>query len=86
MLLPRGMAGRGEVRSSQPELKDPEAGGAGKGNPSRDPLGGSVDAQGRGCVRTDTLGEQLKKLEPPLQPFEGGEEISSCSVPHNFSS
>lgn len=31
-------------------------------------------------------GEQLKKLEPPVQPTEGGEEISSSSAPHNFSS
>lgn len=30
--------------------------------------------------------EQLKKLEPPVQPFEGKEEIPSCSVTNHFSS
>lgn len=45
MLLPKGMAGREQVRSSQPELTGCVQG---RGNPSRDPVGGCVRAQGCG--------------------------------------
>lgn len=66
------------------------AGSAGKGWPQQRFHWGLCACAGMWmCTHRHTgslCGEQLKKLQPPVQSFEGGKEFRSCSVPHNFSS